>query len=286
MKAVRLICCLCLLAGSLLAFNTPGIAFAQDEQPEEWVKLAPTYPKMEAIAGDTFEFEMKVTYKGKEARDFDLDTIAPPGWEVYMTPPYEKEKKVSAIRLLATPSGETIRVVVSAPFWPLPEPGEYDINVTISDGELQDTTTLKAEITARYTLMARPATERYNTTATAGKDNFFSVKVANLGTAPIENVKFSTTKPEGWTIEFTPDKIDTLEAIDEQTIDVNIKPPTRTVAGDYEIGIRASGKQSTAEEVKIRVTVESPTIWGWVGVGIILIVVIGLGVIFMRFSRR
>ena len=286
MKVVRLICCLWLLAGSLLAFNTPGIAFAQDEQPAEWVKLAPTYPKMEAIAGDTFEFEMKVTYKGKEARDFDLDAIAPPGWEVYMTPPYEKEKKVSAIRLLATPSGETIRVVVSAPFWPLPEPGVYDINVTISDGELQNTTTLKAEITARYTLLARPATERYNTAATAGKDNFFSIKIANLGTAPIENVKFSTTKPEGWTIEFTPDKIDTIEAIDEQTIDINIKPPTRTVAGDYEIGIRASGKQSTAEEVKIRVTVESPTIWGWVGVGIILIVVIGLGVIFMRFSRR
>ena len=73
---------------------------------------------------------------------------------------------------------------------------------------------------------------------------------------------------------------------DEQTINVNIKPPTETVAGDYVISLRASGKQTSADEMNIRVTVETPTIWGWVGVVIILIVVIGLIVIFMPFSRR
>ena len=50
--------------------------------------------------------------------------------------------------------------------------------------------------------------------------------------------------------------------------------------------VRASGKQAVADEMGIRVTVETPTIWGWVGVAIILIVVIGVIVIFMRFSRR
>jgi uncharacterized membrane protein len=286
MKAVRLVCCLFLLAGSLLAFNTSGIAFAQEGESEEWVELAPTYPKMEAIAGDSFEFEVKATYKGEGARDFDLDSTAPPGWEVYMTPPYEKEKKISAIRLLPTPSGENIRVVVNAPFWPLPDPGVYDVAMTISSEGIQDTVTLKAEITAQYNLIVRPATERYNTTATAGKDSVFSLRMVNLGTASIDNIKFTTTKPEGWGIEFTPDQVDTLEALGEQTVDVNIKPPARTVAGDYQVKIRASGEQDTAEEVTIRVTVESPTIWGWVGVAIILIVVIGLSVVFMRFSRR
>jgi len=77
-----------------------------------------------------------------------------------------------------------------------------------------------------------------------------------------------------------------MEAIDEQTVEVNIKPPPKTVAGDYMISLRASGKQIAAEKIDIRVTVETPTIWGWVGVAIILIVVIGLIVIFMRFSRR
>ena len=65
-----------------------------------------------------------------------------------------------------------------------------------------------------------------------------------------------------------------------------IKPPTETIAGDYVVSVRASGKQTSANEIDIRVTVESPTIWGWVGVGIILVVIAGLAVIFMRLSRR
>ena len=129
------------------------------------------------------------------------------------------------------------------------------------------------------------ANERLNTTATAGKDNFFSIEVANLGTAALDNIKFSSTKPSGWTIEFTPDKIDSLKAIDSQTVDINIKPPTETIAGDYQITIRVSGEQAS-EKIDIRVTVETPTIWGWVGVAIIVLVVAGLAYIFMRFSRR
>jgi len=130
-----------------------------------------------------------------------------------------------------------------------------------------------------------PAGELYNTTAKAGKDNYFSIEVGNLGTAAIDNIKFSSTKPTGWTIEFSPDKIESLPAFDSQTVDINMKPPTETIAGDYQITVRASGEQAS-EKIDIRVTVETPTIWGWVGVGIILVVIAGLAYIFMRFSRR
>jgi len=135
-------------------------------------------------------------------------------------------------------------------------------------------------------LRTLPANERYNTTVRAGKDNFFSLNVQSLSTAAIENITFTTTKPESWLIEFTPDKIDRQEAFLTQTVNVNIQPPPKTIAGDYVIGIRAAGAQVTANEIQIRVTVESPTIWGWVGVAIIVLVVAGLIVIFMRFSRR
>ena len=257
---------------------------------EEKIELSPLYPSLEAIAGGDFVFEVEFRYFGEEeSRDFNLRTTAPKGWEVYMTPPYEKEKKISAIRLKpAFTLGNKIRLVASAPFWPLPEPGEYKITLEAisSDGKIKSTTEFKARITAKYFLALVSATERYNTEAEAGKDSYFSVEVGNLGTAAINDITFSSTKPEGWTIEFTPDKVDSLEAIDSQTIDVNIKPPAETIAGDYSITLRASGKQISADEIRIRVTVETPTIWGWVGVGIILIVIAGLVVIFMRFSRR
>lgn len=259
---------------------------------EEKIELLAIYPALEAIAGEDFVFEVEYRYAGTggvlgESRDFELRATAPQGWEVYFTPRYEKEKKISAITLKpGVAYGERTRVVVSAPFWPLPEPGEYKITFEAVSGELQESIELKAVITARYTLILIPAAERYDTKAKAGKDNYFSVDVGNLGTAAIENITFSSDKPQGWTIEFSPEKVDLLEAFDRQTIDVDIKPPPETIAGDYMVTFRASGAQTSAEKLDIRVTVETPTIWGWVGVGIILVVIVGLVVIFMRFSRR
>lgn len=299
MKMVRLVCCFCLLLVGLLAIGSPGIALAQagegpepvlisaEEEPIGEIVLSLTYPTVESVAGGNFEFEAEFLYIGKDARVFDLRTTAPKDWEVYMTPPYEKEKKISSIRLNPSlQAGSKIRVVVSAPFWPLPEPGEYKIIFEAISDEVRSSTELTAVITARYMLDTVSTTERYNTTARAGEDNIFSIKVRNLSTDVIDNITFSPSNPEGWSITFEPDKIDVLEAIDEQTVEVNIKPPPKTVAGDYMVSLRASGKQISADEMNIRVTVETPTIWGWVGVVIILIVVIGLAVIFMRFSRR
>ncbi len=291
MKIVRLVCCLSLLLVSLMAICLSGIALAQDEEESipEKIIVSPAFPTVESIAGSNFEYEIELLYIGAETRVFDLRTTAPADWDVYMTPRYEKEKRISSVSLkpaYTSTTGETIILVASAPPWPLPEPGEYKITLEAISDKVKSSVELTAKITAKYILTTVPANERYNTIGKAGEDNIFSIKVQNLGTAAIDNIKFSSTKPEGWAIEFKPDKIDVMEAITEQTIDVNIKPPPKTVAGDYMISLQASGKQVSAGKVDIRVTVETPTIWGWVGVAIILIVVIGLIVIFMRFSRR
>ena len=258
---------------------------------EPIIEIRALYPTLEGIAGEDFVFEVEFQHIGAsmmgEPVIFNLLTTAPPDWEVHMTPPYEKEKKLSAINLKPgfTFTDKT-RVVVKPLFWPLPEPGEYKITLTADSGELKDTVELTARITARYALVLLPSAERYNTTATSGKDNYFEVTAGNLGTAAIGDIKLSADKPEGWTIEFSPEKLDSLEAINTQKIDVNIKPPPETIAGDYSINLKASGTQTTARDLNIRVTVESPTIWGWVGVIIIVLVVAGLVVVFLRFSRR
>lgn len=258
---------------------------------EPKLEMRALYPTLTAIAGEELVFEVEFLYTAAKLTDepivLNLLTKVPPKWEVTMTPPYEKEKKLSAITLKpGFTFGDKIRVAVRPPFLPLPDPGEYKITLTGDSGKLKNTIELKAAITARYTLALLPADERYNTKAAAGKDNFFSIEVGNLGTAPIDKINFSSTKPSGWTIEFKPDKVDSLAALDTKAIDVNIKPPPETIAGDYSITLQASGTQATARELQIRVTVETPTLWGWVGVGIIFIVVVGLVYTFMRFSRR
>jgi len=258
----------------------------------ESIEVRAIHPTVDAVAGNDFVYEIEFKYVADnilgDPRSFDIIPTAPQGWNVYLTPQFEKEKRISAIALKpgSVAFSDKTRVVAQAPFWPLPEPGEYKITLDIVSGDLKDVVELTARITAAYSLILSPAGERYNTNAKAGRDNYFSLMVGNLGTAPIDKITFSPDSPQGWSVKFSPEQVDSLEPFATQTIEMDISPPPETIAGDYIISVRASGVQKTSEKINIRVTVETPTVWGWVGVAIIAIVVVGLVVIFMRFSRR
>jgi len=262
------------------------------QEREESIEVRAIHPSIEAIAGNDFVFEVEFKYVAEsilgEPKSFDLVHTAPQGWEVYMTPQYEKEKRVSAIALKpgSVAFTDKTRLVARAPFWPLPEPGDYKIILDIVSEDLKDTVELKAVITAAYNLLLAPAGERYDTKAKAGRDNYFSLKVGNMGTAPIDKITFSPDSPAGWSVKFSPEQVDSLEPFATQVVEMDITPPPETIAGDYIISVRASGVQKTSEKINIRVTVETPPVLQWLGVVIIAIVVVGLVFIFMRFSRR
>jgi len=289
---LRMIFGLCLLLVSLLVISPAAAVFAQEEPPPpEKITLTATYTKLEGVAGAGFEFEVSLQYTGgAEAKVFDLAASGPKDWTLYITPTYPTDKQILDIRLEPPPPYQTvpptkILIHVSPPYWLLPEPGEYSITVGVTSGEITGTIDLTAVVTSTYIMSLAPTEERYNTSATAGRDNYFSIEVNNNGSAAIDDITFSSNKPSGWTIEFSPDKIDSLNAISSQTTEVNIKPPADTIAGDYQITLKANGKQ-ISDDIDIRVTVETSAIWGWVGVGIIVLVIAGLAYIFMRFSRR
>ena len=299
MKTARLFCGLVLLLMIALPAGLPGVALAQDEAlppppaeeppppPPDDITLATDFPKLEAIATGTFTFAVSLRYNGSKDRVFDLNVTAPTGWDVFVTPQYDSQR-ISSISLIKSFTGttQTVKLTVNPIGYPIPEPGDYNITFKASSGEVVGKIELVAKITAKYVLNAAPANQLYNTTARSGQDNTFSLVVTNLGTASIDNISFSSDKPEGWAITPKPDKIDLLESLGQKTVDVNIKPPPKAVAGDYMITLRISGKQATADKMDIRVTVETPTVWGWIGVVIIAVVVVGLIVIFMRFGRR
>jgi uncharacterized membrane protein len=290
---LRILAGLSLLLVSLLVISPVAAVLAQEEEapPPEMVTLTTTYTKLEGIAGTAFEFEVGLEYTGgEEARIFDLAATGPQDWTVNITPTYPVDKQILDIRLEPVQPYQTVAptkilVHVSPPYWLLPEPGEYPITVSVTSGEVTGSIDLTAVVTSTYIIALAPTEERYNTLATAGRDNFFTVEVQNKGSAAIDDITFSSTKPKGWTIEFSPNEISSVAAQDSQTVEVNIKPPAKTIAGDYQITLKAKGKQ-IEDEMDIRVSVETPTIWGWVGVAIIVLVIAGLVYVFMRFSRR
>ncbi len=276
---VRIISGLCLILVSLLLIF-PQAVLAQ----EETIELTTPYTKLEGTSGASFEFEVALDYQGSQTRIFNLSATGPQDWSVYITPSYPKDQRIGDIRLEpGQTSGNRISVAAISPSWA--EPGEYQVTVEVSSGEIKGTLSLTPVVTAKYGMSLTTPDSRLSTKATAGKDNYFTLLVLNTGSAAIENITFSSSKPTGWTVDFSPEKIDSLISGTSHTVDVNIKPGAKAIAGDYQVILTAKGVQKTAE-VTIRVTVETPTVWGWVGVVIIVLVIAGLAFVFIRFSRR
>ena len=286
MKIGRIIC-FCILLTSLLALFPLSPVLAQEEEPppEESIELITSYTKLEGGSGDSFQFEVELEYHGSEARIFDLSATAPSDWAVFITPSYPQDKVIKDIRLEPDADSPERISVIAGPVVSLPEPGEYQITVEATSGEIQGSIQLTAVVTAKYEMSVSATEERYNTSATAGEKTYFSMTVENTGSAAIDTIVFSSSKPREWTVEFDPPQIDSLAAGSSQVIEVTIKPSSKTIPGDYRVYLETDATQARGE-IEVRVTVETPTIWGWVGVIIILLVVAGLAYIFIRFRRR
>ena len=126
-----------------------------------------------------------------------------------------------------------------------------------------------------------------NTSLTAGKRTPVEILVGNAGSALVRNLTFiASKKPEKWTVEFKPDKIDVINPGEVREIKMEILPPPRTIAGDYLLSFTPNSPDAAAKPVEFRVTVSTPTLWGWLGVAIVAAVVLGLGVVFVRLGRR
>ncbi len=263
-----------------------GIPTATPAPPPEQVQINPAYPAVQAAAGSKFTFQVQLAFAGANPKVFDLQARGPSGWDVYINPQYDTTTKISSIRIDPVGRGVTVNVIASAQIFPLPDPGNYKITFTASAGTVKASTDLTAVITPTYYLGIVSATDRLDTTAQAGKDNFFSVKVQNPGTTAVDKIEFSTTKPNDWTVTFSPPAVDSLAYLDEKSVDVDIKPGPDVTPGDYIISLSAAGTQAIAQKLDIRVTVQREGVWGWVGVGLIVMVLIGLCVGFLRFIKR
>lgn len=257
------------------------------EEPEfkESIKITSKYPVVEAKSGDAFEFAIEISSILKEDRTFEFILDKPRNWVSQIKPKYE-DTKISAVRMKAAQfAPEMLEVIVVPLPWDLPDPDEYIMTLTVTSGNLSDTIELKAVVTARYEADFYTETGRLNTKATAGKENHVAVKLRNSGSADIDSVTFTSIKPEGWVINFNPEKVENLAPGLAQDVDVVIEPPEKTIAGDYSITIRADSEE-TSDRLELRVTVETPTIWGWVGIAIVLVVIAGLVVLFRQLGRR
>jgi uncharacterized membrane protein len=245
------------------------------------LKLTSQYPVLSGATGQTFKFTVDLKNETNKPLTASVSAQAPQGWAVQFKPQYG-DTQISSLALKENGT-ESLSVEIFSPNQA--KPSDYPITVRARSGAFEASTDLKITLKGTYDLKLGTATGTLNTSVTAGKRTPIDFLVGNGGTAPIKNLSFVTKKPDKWTVEFKPDKIDALNAGEVREIKMEILAPQRTIAGDYLLTLNAESPDSN-KSVEFRVMVSTPTLWGWVGAGIVGIVILGLAVVFVRLGRR
>lgn len=246
------------------------------------IKLTSQYPVLSTGSGQTLKFTVDLKNETNKPLTTSLVAQPPQGWTVRFKPQFG-DQQISSIQLKENGS-ETLSVEIDTPA--TAEAKEYPITVTARAGAFEASAPIKVSLKGTQDLKMGSLAGTLNTSVTAGTKTPVDFVVGNAGTAPIRNLNFVTKKPsEKWTVEFKPDKIDSLGPGEVRQIKMEILAPERTIAGDYMLTL-TSNSPETNKSVDFRVTVSTPTVWGWIGFGIVGLVVLGLAVVFFRLGRR
>ena len=251
------------------------------------LKVTCDVPSYSQNSGATFNYSVNVEYSGSDTTIVTFSNTNPTDWNSTIT---YAGKEVSSIPIgpeqYGSPDSKMLSISLAPNSGVNPEVGEYKLTFKATAGQLQQSIELKAIVKARYLFDLTTPDYKLNMKATAGKANNFTVDLENQGTAALENISLRASNPSDWTVTFSPDKVTSLAAGQTQQENIVITPPKgKTVAGDYMITIYASNAQ-VSKSIDIRVTVETPSIWGIISIIIIVVVVGGLAFLFLKLGRR
>ena len=229
----------------------------------------------------TFEFSVDVNSKLDKDAVFDLFAQGPKDWDINFKPAYET-KYISSLRLKGN-QNQSIAVEVKPAM--AAEAGEYPINVRVSSGDAKGEAQLAVILTGTYGLEVGTPDGLLSLDARQGKPANMSFYVKNSGSAANHDIKFMSFKPENWKVEFKPEKIDSIDAGDLKQVELIITPFEDALVGDYSVSVNVEGEKAS-KIIEFRTTVKASAVWGWIGIGIIVVVIGGLLGLFRWLGRR
>lgn len=314
-KGIRYLLCLISLVGVLGILLGSQMVFAAQESlnpspqpppnqeeppPEEPVteslELVSRFPVKQGPSGGSFEFEVSFDYQGTERKTFEFTLKIPTGWEVAITRYFSGEGEQATILAMSVEANQEYpeRVTITLKPLPgnLPEPGEHVLTFEAASDNLRDSIELKAVITELpldYDMGFATVSGRLDFPVKGGEENTIPVTITNSGSGVLTNLSFTSVKSEGWGTTFAPSRIASLEAGQSVDAAVTLTPPRNTIAGDYRVLIRVgadSPLMRLQEQVDMRIRVQTPTVWGAAGIGIVVAVIAGLAIMFRQLGRR
>ncbi len=244
------------------------------------VALTAEFPALRGPSDVSFSFTLDLANDtGKEVQ-FGLQTEGPPGWQITAGP--AGQSRASSVTV---PAGGSERVTVSADPPDFAPAGVYPLLVQAAGGGETATAELAVEITGNFAISLLTPDDRLNVDVEAGSATELPLVVLNEGSAPLTDVSLSATPPRGWEVDFAPASLDRLEPGASAEVTPTITPSSDAIAGDYRITMRANVAEAD-DAIEVRATVETSTLWGVAGIGVIVVALLALGLVFRRFGRR
>jgi uncharacterized membrane protein len=260
---------------------TVTVQAAEKIEKTKDIVITTSYPVLQGPSDSSFEFSIAVENKMDKDAVFNLSAQGPSEWDITFKPAYET-KLISSLRLQ---QGGTSTVAVEAKPPKYAETGEYTITVTVSAENRKAEAKLQVILTGTYGLEVGTTTGLLSLDAKQGKTANMSIYVKNTGSAANHNITFMSYKPENWEVKFNPETIDAIEPGDLKQVEVTFTPYKEALVGDYSVGVDVNGEKAS-KSIEFRVTVQASTAWGWIGIGIIVVVIAGLIGLFLWLGRR
>jgi uncharacterized membrane protein len=243
--------------------------------------VATSYPVIRGPSDATFEFSLDVTSDLDDDAVFDLFAQGPKGWEINFKPAYES-KYITGLRLKGKQNqsiGVEVKPAINS------AAGEFPVLIRVSSGEAKSEVKLTVILIGTYALETGTTSGLLSLEARQGKPANISFYVKNSGTAVNQDIKFLSFKPENWQVEFKPERIDAIAPGDLEQVEMIITPYEEALVGDYSVGVQV-GNEKVNKDLEFRTTVKASPVWGWIGIGIIILVVLGLFALFRFLGRR
>ncbi len=244
------------------------------------IQLTTDFAKLSGTATSTFSYSLTLTNSGTQKQTFTLQGQGPDGWQVSVHPASNAQALTDTID-----GGANDTLSVSATPPSSVAAGAYPIQVTVAGGGQTANTNLEADVTGSPSVSLSTPNQVLNASVTAGSTGTVSLVVTNTGSTALQNVAVTASPPTGWTTTFAPTSIATLAPGATDTVTATITPASDSLSGDYDITFTVTAGTATAT-VDIRTTVQTSPLWGFIGLGLIALVIIGLGWVFRRYGRR
>lgn len=243
--------------------------------------LDPKLPDLRGTAKSSFDFELTLKNESLNDTVVNLAAAAPDGFEVAFTQGYGNQE-ITSLPVKAGAS-KTVHAKVHPP--QNVAAGQYKVQIGAQSDVAKASTNLELDVTGQPTVALSGPNGMLSGSATAGDERDFTFTVANSGSAPAHDIALRADAPSGWKVKVDPKTLPALQPDQQQKVTVEVTPGDKAVAGDYMMTVRANGK-GVSNSADFRVTVMTSTLWGIIGVVVILIALLVLAVGVRRYGRR